>query len=108
MSRAARSCVRGSTTPPTLPSSGTTTRNGDACGRSAPRSGATSRDTSVVDALVELAVGKYGGVDVLVNNAALMAQIVMTTALDDSRADWDRAFAVNVTGAWQCTKAVVP
>jgi NAD(P)-dependent dehydrogenase (short-subunit alcohol dehydrogenase family) len=24
------------------------------------------------------------------------------------RADWDRAFAVNVTGAWQCAKAVVP
>src|SRR2546430_16542128 len=37
-----------------------------------------------------------------------MAQIVATPALENTRQDWDRAFAVNVTGAWQCAKAVVP
>lgn len=65
-------------------------------------------DAASVGEMVEVTVSEYGGVDVLVNNAALMAQIVMTTASDYERADWDRAFAVNVTGAWQCIKAVTP
>jgi NAD(P)-dependent dehydrogenase (short-subunit alcohol dehydrogenase family) len=59
-----------------------------------------------VAAMVAEATSAFGGVDILVNNAALMAQIVMNSATNFSRADWDRAFAVNVTGAWQCSKAV--
>ncbi len=65
-------------------------------------------DERSVAAMVEAVTGELGGVDVLVNNAALMAQIVMTSAMDYDRDSWDRAFAVNVTGAWQCAKAVVP
>jgi NAD(P)-dependent dehydrogenase (short-subunit alcohol dehydrogenase family) len=65
-------------------------------------------DEASVAAMVERATSQFGGVDILVNNAALMAQIVMTPAMQYERADWDRAFAVNVTGAWQCAKAVAP
>lgn len=65
-------------------------------------------DESSVAALVERTVSEFGGVDILVNNAALMAQIVGTPAIQFGRTEWDRAFAVNLTGAWQCAKAVVP
>jgi NAD(P)-dependent dehydrogenase (short-subunit alcohol dehydrogenase family) len=65
-------------------------------------------DQASVQAMVAATTDAYGGVDVLVNNAALMAQIVMTPAIQFQRAEWDRAFAVNVTGAWLCTRAVVP
>jgi NAD(P)-dependent dehydrogenase (short-subunit alcohol dehydrogenase family) len=65
-------------------------------------------DEDAVVALVDHVVATYGGVDVLVNNAALMAQIVATAATQTSRKDWDTSFAVNVTGAWQLIKAVVP
>lgn len=65
-------------------------------------------DESSVQAMVDTTVSELGGVDILVNNAALMAQIVATATLDFERSDWDRAFAVNVTGAWQCAKAVAP
>jgi NAD(P)-dependent dehydrogenase (short-subunit alcohol dehydrogenase family) len=65
-------------------------------------------DRSSVSAMVERTVSDFGGIDILVNNAALMAQIVMTPAMQYERADWDRAFAVNLTGAWQCAKAVAP
>ena len=59
-----------------------------------------------VETMVSVTTQRFGGVDILVNNAALMAQIVATPAMQYGRADWDRAFAVNVTGAWQCAKAV--
>ncbi|MET0146157.1 MAG: SDR family oxidoreductase [Ilumatobacteraceae bacterium] len=65
-------------------------------------------DESSVEAMVDATVTRFGGVDILVNNAALMVQIVTTSAMDFERGDWDRAFSVNVTGAWQCAKAVVP
>jgi NAD(P)-dependent dehydrogenase (short-subunit alcohol dehydrogenase family) len=58
--------------------------------------------------MVEDTTRQLGGVHILVNNAALMLQIVMSTAMQFSREEWDRAFAVNVTGAWQCAKAVAP
>jgi NAD(P)-dependent dehydrogenase (short-subunit alcohol dehydrogenase family) len=66
-----------------------------------------SDEASVAD-MVAATIAEFGGVDVLVNNAALMAQIVMTPAMAYERTAWDRAFAVNVTGAWQCAKAVAP
>jgi len=65
-------------------------------------------DEASVEAMVASTTAAYGGVDVLVNNAALMAQIVGSTAMQHSRPEWDRAFSVNVTGAWQCIKAVAP
>ncbi len=65
-------------------------------------------DEHSVASMVEAASSAFGGVDILVNNAALMAQIVATTAMDFTRAAWDNALAVNLTGAWLCAKAVVP
>lgn len=65
-------------------------------------------DEESVTAGVAKTVEQFGGIDILVNNAALMAQIVTTPTLEASRQQWDTAFAVNVAGAWQMTKAVAP
>jgi len=65
-------------------------------------------DEASVEAMTAAAIAEFGGIDILVNNAALMAQIVMTPAMSYERDAWDRAFAVNLTGAWQCAKAVAP
>jgi NAD(P)-dependent dehydrogenase (short-subunit alcohol dehydrogenase family) len=55
----------------------------------------------------ELARTTYGGVDILVNNAAIM-DIPMSPLATYPLDWWDRAFRVNVTGALICTQAVVP
>ncbi len=65
-------------------------------------------DEASVAAMVGDTVSAFGGVDILVNNAALMLQLAPIPAMQMSRQDWDRGFAVNVTGAWLCTKAVAP
>jgi NAD(P)-dependent dehydrogenase (short-subunit alcohol dehydrogenase family) len=65
-------------------------------------------DEQSVAAMVGETTSQFGGVDILVNNAALMVQIVATPAMQYTREQWDRAFAVNLTGAWQCSKAVAP
>jgi NAD(P)-dependent dehydrogenase (short-subunit alcohol dehydrogenase family) len=57
-------------------------------------------------AMVDLAVRRLGRVDILVNNAALLAR--MTPFDQIAEAEWDRLMAVNVKGLWQCCKAVVP
>ncbi|MCU1401546.1 MAG: short-chain dehydrogenase [Acidimicrobiales bacterium] len=80
--------------------------NGD--GRAALAVRVDIADETSVESMVAAATDRFGGVDILINNAALMAQIVMTPAMAYGRAEWDRAFAVNVTGAWQCAKAVAP
>jgi len=59
-------------------------------------------------AMAEAACDAFGGIDILVNNAALMVDVsydnIETIALDD----WNRAFAVNLNGALLCSRAVVP
>jgi NAD(P)-dependent dehydrogenase (short-subunit alcohol dehydrogenase family) len=50
----------------------------------------------------------FGGVDILVNNAALMVEIVHTPAILHTTEDFNRAIAVNLTGALHCAQACVP
>jgi NAD(P)-dependent dehydrogenase (short-subunit alcohol dehydrogenase family) len=58
--------------------------------------------------MVKAATDAFGGVDVLVNNAALMVEVAAGTAIDVPIADWRRLLDVNLTGALTCTQAVVP
>lgn len=58
--------------------------------------------------MVALARKHFGGVDALINNAALYGTLRggrFDTIPED---DWDAAMAVNVKGVWNCCKAVVP
>jgi NAD(P)-dependent dehydrogenase (short-subunit alcohol dehydrogenase family) len=50
----------------------------------------------------------FGGVDVLVNNAALMVDISYDNCETVSLDAWNKAFAVNLSGALLCSRAVVP
>ena len=48
---------------------------------------------------------QLGGVDILINNAAVARQSLFTDIDDD---EWRRAFAVNVDGVFLCSKAAIP
>lgn len=65
-------------------------------------------DRPSVDAMVAAAVATFGGVDILVNNAALMAELGSDQAADIDIDSWNRIMNVNVTGALNCSQAVVP
>jgi NAD(P)-dependent dehydrogenase (short-subunit alcohol dehydrogenase family) len=64
-------------------------------------------DPASVAALVAQTTKEFGGVDILVNNAALMEQVAAVTLADVSLETWNRLLAVNVTGALLCSQAVV-
>ena len=50
----------------------------------------------------------FGGVDGLVNNAALFAALPIQGFNEISEDLWDQVMAVNVKGAWLCVRAAVP
>lgn len=50
----------------------------------------------------------FGGVDGLVNNAALFTTLAAQPQHDITPELWDQVMAVNVKGSWLCTRAVVP
>jgi NAD(P)-dependent dehydrogenase (short-subunit alcohol dehydrogenase family) len=58
--------------------------------------------------LVEETVAAFGGVTVLINNAALFGTLKPRPFMEIESAEWDRVMAVNTRGVFECTKAVVP
>jgi NAD(P)-dependent dehydrogenase (short-subunit alcohol dehydrogenase family) len=58
--------------------------------------------------MAEAARATFGGVDILVNNAALMAELAYLPAVDIPLEQWNRIMDVNLTGALSCVQAVVP
>jgi NAD(P)-dependent dehydrogenase (short-subunit alcohol dehydrogenase family) len=65
-------------------------------------------DRGSVAAMVEATKKAFGGVDILVNNAALMVEIVATPTIQISAEDFNRALSVNLHGALNCAQAVAP
>ena len=59
-------------------------------------------------AMAGRAADAFGGVDILVNNAALMVDISYDNCETISLDAWNRAFAVNLNGALLCARAVIP
>lgn len=60
-------------------------------------------DQASIDAAVAAAVARTGGVDILINNAALFD---MAPLVDISRASYDRLFSINVAGTLFMMQAV--
>jgi NAD(P)-dependent dehydrogenase (short-subunit alcohol dehydrogenase family) len=60
-------------------------------------------DAGEVQALFEAVADRHGGVDGLVNNAALLVDRKSFDAIDLE--EWDRMFAVNVRGSFLCARA---
>lgn len=61
-----------------------------------------------VAAMVEKGVETFGGIDILINNAALMVEVGSAQAADVSLEAWTRLLEVNVTGVLICAQAVIP
>ncbi len=59
-------------------------------------------------AMAVAANDSFGGVDILINNAALMVDVSYDSLDTVSIEAWNRAFAVNVNGALLCARAVAP
>ena len=59
-------------------------------------------------AVAEQAQAQMGGLDVLVNNAALYGGLQRANFEDIDEAVWDRVMAVNVKGVWQASRFCAP
>jgi 3-oxoacyl-[acyl-carrier protein] reductase len=55
--------------------------------------------------LIDQTLSRFGNIDVLVNNAGIAQQKLFTDITDS---DWQRMLAVNVTGVFNCCRAVLP
>jgi NAD(P)-dependent dehydrogenase (short-subunit alcohol dehydrogenase family) len=64
-------------------------------------------DAASVRSAVERVTAELGGVDVLVNNAALYAGLQRGAFHELGEQEWDRVMAVNVKGTWLCAGACV-
>ncbi|HUB94943.1 MAG TPA: SDR family oxidoreductase [Stellaceae bacterium] len=65
-------------------------------------------DAQAVAAMVRATDEAFGGVQVLVNNAALFGKIPMKPFFEISSEEWDRVMSVNTRGPFECVKAVLP
>ncbi|MEU2539485.1 SDR family NAD(P)-dependent oxidoreductase [Streptomyces iakyrus] len=63
-------------------------------------------EPAVADAVVAAAVGTFGGIDVLVNNAGVMD--TMSAAADVTDAEWERVLRINLTAPFLLTRAALP
>lgn len=65
-------------------------------------------DTDAVTLMAEKARAAFGGIDILVNNAALMVEITDKPLMHTDRARFDKGMAVNVWGAINCSQVIAP
>ncbi|TIN30581.1 MAG: SDR family oxidoreductase [Mesorhizobium sp.] len=62
-------------------------------------------DGATIAAVVSQAIAEIGPINALINNAGVN---VFSTPLEATEEEWNRNFDVNVKGAWNCSKAVLP
>jgi len=60
------------------------------------------------DALAKAAFERFGKIDILLNNAAIFANIVIKPFTQVTTEEWNKVMMVNTTGPFHCTKAVFP
>ena len=53
----------------------------------------------------EETLARYGRIDILINNAGIVSDGFLTKL---TKQDWDRVIDVNLTGVFNCTRAMVP
>ena len=63
------------------------------------------RDASSAELAARTVVAKFGGIDVLVNNAGVGVGVPIAELPHD---EWDRIIGTNITGVFNCCKAVIP
>jgi 3-oxoacyl-[acyl-carrier protein] reductase len=65
-------------------------------------------DQDSTERMAEAVTTAFGGIDILVNNAAVYAGLKLGDPFAVDVAEWDRVMAVNVRGPWLCSRAVAP
>lgn len=65
-------------------------------------------DEAQVKAMTQTALDRYGAIDVLCNNAAVLFFREEARAHELGNEIWDRTIAVNLRGYWLCSKYVLP
>ncbi len=65
-------------------------------------------DPAAVREMVAETVKAFGHLDVLVNNAALFADLTSRSFLDIPSEEWDRVMTINTRGVFECVRAAVP
>ena len=58
-----------------------------------------------VNRMVNDVIAKFGKIDVLINNAGIAQQKLFTDITDE---DWNRMISTNLTGTFNCCRAVIP
>ena len=65
-------------------------------------------DPAAVDALARATLERFGGIDVLINNASLMSALARRSWLEIPVEEWDRVMAVNLRGMFLTCRAAFP
>ena len=63
-------------------------------------------DREQVSRLFDEALGRFGGLDALINNAGISGPTGNVDAIEPD--DWDRTIAINITGQFNCARLAVP
>lgn len=61
-----------------------------------------------VQSMVDEAAARFGGIDILLNNAAIYYGLQRKPFYDIDATEFDRVLAVNIKGIWMASKAVYP
>ncbi len=65
-------------------------------------------DAASLSAMMDTITAKLGGVDILVNNAAIFSTLEMRPFDQIPLEEWEQVLRVNVTGPFLCARAVLP
>lgn len=65
-------------------------------------------DQASVEGMVRKTDEHFGGVDILVNNAAIFSTLEMRPFDEIPLPEWEKVMQVNVTGSFLCARAVLP
>lgn len=93
---------------PDLADASATVKAVQAVGGEAMTVGCDVSDEASVRAMVQATAERFGGVDILVNNAAYFMTVKKSPFWEMEVAEFDKAMAVNVRGVWLCAKAAFP
>lgn len=83
-----------------------TVREIQAMGRRAVAIKMDVTDAAQVQGVVDRITREWGGIDILINNAAILDHV--GTIETQTQEMWDRVLKVNLTGAFHCARAVLP
>ena len=75
----------------------------EAIGRKSFAAPADVSDSTAVESFINTVVEKFGRIDILVNNAGITRDTLLIRMKD---ADWESVLKINLTGTFNCTRAV--